>query len=146
MAPVSSPTTSSVPMAPVSSPTVPRTPAPVSSPTVNIYSSVQTSNQIDTLSCSANFQTQVNDGGKCYKVNGKEACDYSQTGMNSISSLSSSVSCIISAIVIFISFGMKDPSGKLMLGITIGCALSGLSSFIFGNLQKKQIIKDKPLC
>jgi hypothetical protein len=96
--------------------------------------------------CTPETQTQITDGGKCYKVNGKEACDYSNFGMNSFSAKGGIISCVISAIVIFIIMDRKKTSGKLMLGLTIGCAISSIISFITNELQMKQIIKDKPSC
>ncbi len=96
--------------------------------------------------CSANEQATVNVGKTCYKVTGKEACDVSENELNKIQSISSFVSCLLSAILIFFIMDRKKTFSKIVLGLFVISAIVSLVSFFIYRQKTNDIVSGKPKC
>lgn len=96
--------------------------------------------------CSANENATVNVGKTCYKVNGSEACEVGQSELNKVQGISSFISCLLSAILVFFVMDRKKTFSKIVLGLTLISAITGLVSFFIYRQKTKNIVSGKPKC
>ncbi len=96
--------------------------------------------------CSAESQATVNVGKTCYKVNGSEACEVGQNEISKAQGITSFVSCLLSAILVFFIMDRKKMFSKIVLGLTLISAIAGLVSFFIYRQKTNDIVSGKPKC